>query len=246
MHPHLFQIGPVLVPTFGAVAALGLVLAIALAARCAVRLGISDDSMWNLCYVTAIGTLVLSRLIIIAQAAKAFVHYPLYILTLPTVTRYGLLAAIASGAAYIFFKQMPWLRSLDALAPAALLLQSALHLGSLFAGDDLGDNTTSWLGRIIHGDEGHHPVALYAAILTLIACGITYAWLQRETQPGEAFGLGLALTALVRFFVDTFRPGYVLPDIGIPNFLRIDQIILIVLTSAGLCFFFTRKPRHAQ
>ena len=246
MYPHLFHIGPILVPTFGAIAALGLAMAISLAARGARILHLSEDAMWNLCYVMAVGTLVISRLLIIAQAFKAFLHYPIYILTLPTVTKYGLEAAIASGALYIYFKRMPWLRTLDALAPAALLLQSALHLGGLFAGDDLGRDTTLWIGHIIKGDEGHHPVALYAAVLTLVATGITYAWLVREPRRGEAFGLGLFLTALIRFVVDTFRPGYILPDLGIPHFLRIDQIILILMTAGGLCFFFTRKPRHAQ
>jgi phosphatidylglycerol:prolipoprotein diacylglycerol transferase len=240
MHPHLAHIGPVIIPTFGAVAALGLVLAISLAARGAKALGLNEDAMWNLCLWTAAGTLIVSRVVIVVQAFKAFLHYPLYLLTLPTVTKYGLLIALLSAAAYILLKRMPWLRTLDALAPALLLLQAAIHLGSLFSGDDLGSPTSSALGRIISGDRGYHPVALYAAVLSLIAAGATYAWMLRETQPGEAFGLGVTLAALVRFIADIFRPSYTLPD----N-LAAFQTSLAAVAALGLCFFFTR-PQRAQ
>jgi phosphatidylglycerol:prolipoprotein diacylglycerol transferase len=244
MHPHLAHIGPIIIPTFGAVVALGLVLAITLAARGAKILRMSEDAMWNLCLWTAAGTLMLSRLVIIAQAYKAFFHYPLYILTLPTVTKYGLLLALLCGAVYIFFKQMPWLRTLDALAPALLLLQSAIHLGSLFSGDDLGAPTTAAIGNLFQFDKGYHPVALYAALLSLMAAGVTYAWLVREVRTGEAFGLGLTLAAVTRFTADLFRPSYTLPD----NLVAY-QAGLTAAAAAGLCFFFTltkEEPHRAQ
>lgn len=246
MHPHLARIGPITIPTFGAVAAIGLVLSILLAARGARTVRISEDAVWNLCLFTAAGTLVLSRLIIVAQVPKAFLHYPMYILTLPTVTRYGLLAALVSGVAYALWKRLPLLLTADAIAPAVLLLQSFLHWGSLFAGDDLGSPTFLRIGQLVRGDRGYHPVAMYAALLTLLAAAITFAWLGREWQPGETLGLALTLAALIRFFVDEFRPDYVLPETLVGHFLRVDQVILIVLAAAGLCFFFTRRTRHAQ
>ncbi|MEZ2347131.1 prolipoprotein diacylglyceryl transferase [Terriglobus sp. RCC_193] len=246
MHPHLFRIGPVTVPTFGAIAALGLVLAISLAARGARVMRLNEDAVWNLCLWMAAGTLVLSRLIIVAQVWKSFAKYPLYILTLPTVTKWGLLLALGSGAVYVLVKRLPWLRTLDALAPAALLLQAFLHLGTHFSGDDLGLATSSRLG-VVFGDQGYHPVALYSAVLTLVACAVAFVWLHRESQPGETFGLSLTLAALIRFFVDTLRPGWVLPATMIGNLLRVDQLVLVLLAVAGLSFFFQRKGvRYAQ
>jgi len=245
MHPHLFRIGPVTVPTFGALAAIGLVLAISFAARCARVMRISEDAVWNLCLWMAAGTLLLSRLIIVAQVWPAFAKYPLYILTLPTVTRWGLLLALASGAVYVAVKRLPVLRTLDALAPAALLLQAFLHLGTHFSGDDLGLSTALPLGRWF-GDEGYHPVALYSAVLTLLACAVVWVWLHCERQWGETFGLSLTLVALIRFFVDTFRPAWGLPQTMMGP-LRMDQWIWIALAVVGLCFFFERKgAEHAQ
>ena len=245
MHPHLARIGPVTIPTFGAVAAAGLVLSIVLAARGARAVSISEDAVWNLCLFTAAGTLLLSRLIIIAQVPRSFLHYPMYILTLPTVTQYGLLAALVSAIAYVLLKHLPLLRTADAVAPAALLLQAFLHAGSLFAGDDLGSPTAAWMGRLIPGDRGFHPVALYAALLSLASAAVAFAFLQRERRAGETFGLALVLAALARFFIDQLRPDYVLPE-TMAGFLRLDQVVLIAVTAAGLCFFFKRGARHAQ
>ncbi len=245
MYPHLARFGPVTIPTFGAIAAVGIVLSILLAARGARVVRISEDAVWNLCLFTAAGTLLLSRLIIIAQVPKSFLHYPMYILTLPTVTQYGLLAALVSALVYAALKHLPLLRTADAVAPAALLLQSSLHVGSLFAGDDLGSPTSSWIGQMIRGDRGFHPVALYAAVLSLISAGATFLLLRRERQAGETFGLALVLASLARFFVDELRPDYVLPE-TMAGFLRLDQVILIALTAGGMCFFFQRGARHAQ
>lgn len=245
MYPHLARFGPVTIPTFGAIAAVGLVLSILLAARGARIVRISEDAVWNLCLFTAAGTLLLSRLIIVAQVPRSFLHYPMYILTLPTVTQYGLLAALVSAVAYALFKHLPLLRTADAMAPAALLLQSSLHVGSLFAGDDLGSPTSSWIGQMIHGDRGFHPVALYAAVLSLLSTAAAFVFLQRERQAGETFGLALTLAALARFFVDQLRPDYVLPETMV-GFFRLDQVVLIALTAAGMCFFLQRGARHAQ
>lgn len=246
MHPHLARIGPVTIPTFGAVAAVGLVLAILLAARGARIVRVSEDAVWNLCLFSAAGTLLLSRVLIVAQVPQAFLHYPLYILTLPTVTKYGLLASVLSGIGYALYKRLALLRTADAMTPAILLLQAALHLGSLFAGDDLGSPTLSRIGQWVAGDRGYHPVALYSAVLSLLAAAGTFLFLRREHQSGETLGLGLSLAALVRFFVDQFRPDYVLPEAMIGHFLRVDQLVLIALTTAGICFFFQRGHSHAQ
>ncbi len=246
MHPHLARFGPVTIPTFGAVAALGLVLAILLAARGARQLHLSEDAVWNLCLVSAAGTLLLSRVLIVAQVPAAFLHYPMYILSLPTVTKYGLLAAVLSALLYARLRRMPLLRTADALAPAALLLTAALHLGSLFAGDDLGSPTQMPVGQWIAGDRGYHPVALYATVLSLLASAATFAFLCARHRNGEVFGLGLSLAALIRFFVDELRPDYVLPESLLGHFLRVDQVVLIGLAGAGVCFFFQRRRSLAQ
>ena len=245
VHPRLFHFGHVIVPTYGVLAAAGLVVAILLAEWCAPRAGVSADRVGSLCLWTATGTLVLSRVALVVQSPGAFARYPALLLSLPTVTRFGLVLALASGGGYALLRRMPVLRTLDAVAPAALLLAVFLHLGSFFAGTDFGSGTALALGNTVPGDEGHHPVALYAAVLSVLGLVLTTGVLLRQRQPGTAFGMGLSALAISRYVADEFRPGYLLPQARVPGFLRVDQIVLIALAIVGMLLLLERKRDHA-
>lgn len=246
MHPRLFHFGHVIVPTYGVLAALGLVCAIVLAEWCAPRAGLAADRVGSLCLWAAFGTLVLSRVALVLQSPRAFALYPTLILTLPTVTKFGLVLALLSGAVYAAVLRLPWLRTLDAVAPAVLLFATFLHVGSFFAGTDLGSGTSVALGNLVPGDEGHHPVALYAAMLAMTGCALTTAVLLRQKRAGAAFGTGLGAFAVGRFVADEFRPAYLLPQVRVPGFLRVDQLLLIALTAAGMLCWIDWKRNHAE
>ena len=244
MHPRLFHFGHIVVPTYGALAAVGLVCAILYAEWCAPRAGLPAERVGSLCLWTATGTLLLSRVALILQSPRAFATYPALLLSLPTVTRFGLALALLSGLVYALVLHMPLLRTADAVAPAALLFGVFLHLGSFFAGTDLGSGTALTWGNLVPGDEGHHPVPLYAAALDLAGCVVTTVALLRQHRPGSTFGAGLSAFAVSRFIADEFRPGYLLPQARVPGFLRADQILLISLTAAGLLLaLYERAPQ---
>lgn len=245
MHPRLFSFGHVIVPTYGVLAALGLVCAIVLAEACAPRAGMTAQRVGSLCLWAAFGTLVLSRLVLVLQSPRAFFTYPALLLSLPTVTRFGLLLALVSGVAYAAMHRLPMLRTLDAVAAPALLLAAFLHLGSFFAGTEPGTGTALAFGSLVHGDEGHHPVALYATALSLAGCAATLAMLVRQRRPGCAFGIALSSFAAGRYIADEFRPGYLLPQARVPGFLRVDQVLLIALTVAGMLLLMERKRDYA-
>ena len=234
-----------IVPTYGVLAALGLVGAILFAEWCAPRAAVTAERVGSLCLWAAFGTLLLSRVVLVAQSPRAFATYPTLLLTLPTVTRFGLLLPLVSGAAYAAVQRMPLLRTLDAVMPAVLLLAAFLHVGSFFAGTDLGSGTSLALGNLVPGDEGHHPVALYAAMLMLAGCVLAMVVLLRQRRAGMAFGAGLSAFAASRFVADEFRPGYVLPQARVPGFLRADQLVLIALTVAGMLLLLDWKRNDA-
>ncbi len=233
-------------PTYGALAAVGLVCAVLFAEWCAPRAGVAGQRVGSLCLWTATGTLLLSRIALILQSPRAFAAYPALLLSLPTVTRFGLALAVLSGLVYAVLQRMPLLRTADAVVPAALLLGVFLHLGSFFAGTDLGSGTVLALGNLVPGDEGHHPVALYAAALNLAGCAVATAALLRQHRPGMVFGTGLSAFALSRFFADEFRPGYLLPQARVPGFLRADQLLLITLTAAGMLLALYERAPHKR
>ena len=246
MHPRLAQFGPLVIPTYSVVAAVGLIYALVFAEWCAPRAGVPRERIWNLCLAVLLGTVVLSRLVLIAELFAAFRTYPRLVLFLPTLTKFGPAIVLVCFLAYAAPTRMPWLRTLDAIAAPSLLLLTALHVGSFFAGNDLGSGTSLSIGNLVPGDEGHHPVALYAAALTLSACVASLVTLLRQHRPGRAFGVALAGGAMARYFADEFRPSYLLTDLRVPGFLRADQLLLIALTTAGMLLLLTPKVRHAQ
>lgn len=253
MHPHLFHLGSLTIPTYGVLAAAGLVLALLLAMRNARVAGLDEDAVWNVCLTAIVGTLLISRIVLVTQSWRAFRMYPLIVLTLPTVTRFGLVVSVGCGMAYAAWRRLP-LRVLgDVLAPAAMLLAAALHVGDFFAGDDVGVATMSFWGRILPGMSGvgvsagigSHPVALYAAIVSLAICGAGVMWLHRSRFSGEVLGGTLVLAAATRFLLDFVRPA---PIEAVPTAagLRIDQwLLLAIVATGGALLLRWKESNHA-
>ncbi len=192
-----------------ALAAVGLVCAILFAEWCAPRAGVRRSGLGAF----ACGRLQArcccrgSRLC--CSHREAFATYPTLLLSLPTVTRFGLVLALVSGVAMRVALRLPLLAALDAVAPAVLLFAVFLHLGSFFAGTDLGSGTTLALGSLVPGDEGHHPVALYAACCCWPGCVVLRLRCCGSGRPGMAFG-----TRAERLCVGPLRCGRV--SSGIP------------------------------
>ena len=66
MHPVLFHIGAILIPSYGAMAALGVLLALFLAQRTARIAGVNATEVWNLCVVALFAALVGQRLLLLS------------------------------------------------------------------------------------------------------------------------------------------------------------------------------------
>lgn len=250
MHPHLFHLGPVTVTTYGALAALGLVLAMLLAERDARVEQLDGEAVWNLCLAAIFGTLVLSRIVLIAQSPRSFLHYPLLVLTLPTVTKFGLLASLLCGLGYALYRRLPLLTLTDALSPAAMLLLAFLHLGDFFAGEDIGATTTSIFGLMIPTLRGSgalaaigtYPVALFSAIVFLLIAVAGLFWLPHKRQNGEVAGATLLLAAGANYLCDLLRPESVTPAAALFG-LSLQQYVLLGLILCGGALLMERKEK---
>ena len=62
MHPLLFQIGPIAVPSYGVFAAFGVIAAMFLSARMARAMGLDANRIWNLCVLMIFTALIGSRI----------------------------------------------------------------------------------------------------------------------------------------------------------------------------------------
>jgi phosphatidylglycerol:prolipoprotein diacylglycerol transferase len=214
VHPNLFHIGNLTLPTFGALAAIGLMLALTLSQRTAKIVGIDPDKLWDAGIFAVLTAFLLSRLILVVTHFAAFRQYPILLLAVPSLTPTGLLLTAIATFLWLYFKRIPLISALDAWAPCATLVWAFLALGHFFEMSDPGLPTSlPWGVRMPGESTPLHPVAIYAAIvallltiaacrklnaaLTLIAAGVAQFLLSFLRQPGEATIGGLDAIQLV-------------------------------------------------
>lgn len=219
MHPVLFHIGSILIPAYGASAALGVLLALALALRTARVAGLNPNHVWNLCIVGLLAALLGSRLLLVAANWTALRIHPQWLLGLamihhPLVAAVGALAGAVAAAIYALRAKLPPWATADALAAPLALCLAFEQVGALLAGSGYGTETglrwavtyehplaARWSGTPL--GVALHPVQLYAALAFLALSAFLLFWLPRRRQRGDAAGLWL-LGAGVAVFVTEF------------------------------------------
>ncbi|XWK50702.1 hypothetical protein RBB78_02455 [Tunturiibacter empetritectus] len=117
MHPYLLHSGHLLLPTFGVLAALGLMAALTLSLRTAALVGLNPDSLWNAALFTLLSAFALSRILLIATNLHNFLAYPILLLTVPSLTSTGILLTLLATLIYLRIRNLPLLDTLDAWSP---------------------------------------------------------------------------------------------------------------------------------
>jgi phosphatidylglycerol:prolipoprotein diacylglycerol transferase len=210
VYPILFHFGHLNLPTFGVLAALGLMLALLLSERTAVLAGVDADKLWDAGIFAAIAAFVLSRLLLAATYWKSFQAFPLLLLMSPSLTPIGLALTAIATAVWLWFRRVPLLRALDAWAPCGMLVWACLALGHFAEGSDPGLTTTlPWGLPPMRGEVVRlHPVALYVAFLALLLASLSYWLLRRGLRAGAVAGWTLAAAGFTQFLASFLRqPG---------------------------------------
>lgn len=221
MHPVLIQIGPVVVPSYGVMAALGVLLALALLLRTARLAGLNPNPLWNLCIVALFAALVGSRFLLLVLNWSVVRIHPAWLLGLAMV-HHPLLASI--GAAFALAVAIPYARSqhlplrstMDALAAPVALALACEQVGALLSGAGYGTETdlrwavvyTSpfamrWSGAPLF--DPVHPVQAYAACAFLaIAVGLLL-WMPSRRHAGDIAGVALLASGAAIYLTELFR-----------------------------------------
>ena len=258
MHPVLFHLGSIVIPAYGALAALGVLLALFLGLRTARISGLDPNQFWNLCIVALFAAVVGSRLLLVAVNFSALRLHPRWLLGLAMI-HHPLLAvagggfAVVAAALYGRWQHMPLWPTVDALAAPLALGLGMDQVGALMAGSGYGTPTTlPWAVTYFHPvttlwsgtplGVSVHPVQAYAALAFLVLCLLLCLWLPRRLRKGDVAGLallgfGVALF-ITEFWRDTEGRGSVLSGA-----LDGPQAVAVVLVLAGAAILWERKPR---
>jgi len=221
VHPVLFHIGPLVIPSYGATAAVGVLLALMLALHTARKLLVDPNKIWNLCILMLFTALIGSRLLLVIANWTVLRHHPLWMLGLamihhPLLAAIGSVIAFAVAAVYARLNHLPSRSTADVLAAPAALGLAFEQVGALLAASGFGTGThlpwaviytdplaERWSGAPL--DIPVHPVQAYAALCFLaMAIGLVL-WLPRRRQQGDLAGIFLMATGAVLFITEFWR-----------------------------------------
>jgi phosphatidylglycerol---prolipoprotein diacylglyceryl transferase len=231
MHPYLLHSGHLLLPTYGVLAAIGLMAALTLSLRTATIVGLPPDKLWNAGLVTLLSAFALSRIILIASNLHDFLAYPVLLLMVPSLNATGILLTMVATTIYLRLRHLPLLDTLDAWSPCATLTWAFLALGHFAEGSDAGLPTAlPWGLAIPPSSTRLHPVALYASIAASVLTLLLLRQIPHRHDPGDTLALGLATSGTTQFLLTFFRQPF--PD---SNFLDpIQWIALGMIAAAGI------------
>lgn len=256
MHPVLFHLGAVVIPSYGAFAALGLLLALGLALHTARMTGVHPGHLWNLCVVSLFAALIGSRLLLVAANWTDLRRHPLWVLGLatihhPLVAAVGALTGLIAALLCAFWQHLPLWSTADALAAPLALGLSFEQLGELLAGSSFGTETSArwaitytdplaelWSGTPIGIPV--HPVQAYAGIAFLLLALALVVCLPRRRQSGDIAGAWLMGTGVAVFATEFWRDREGRGSL-LGGTLDGPQVAAIVLVLAGALALLERK-----
>ena len=184
---------------FGACAAFGVVVGMALSGRAARRTGLKSEAVWDAGLFAIVSCFVASRVLLVLSDPNAFLHFPVLVLSLPSLTIAGMVVAGIAVWLYLRRKRLPVLPMLDTFAPCGALLAAFLELGRWIDGSEPGmpvfQGAKDQATRLL-------PVSLYGVLFAGLLAVVLWVMLARALPRGRVAAWGLLLGGLAAFGLD--------------------------------------------
>jgi phosphatidylglycerol:prolipoprotein diacylglycerol transferase len=234
------------IPAYALISIAGILVALWVSLRTARLRGLSPDALWDAGFFAVIAAFLISRLMgFLLLLAIEHGHLTLSfrdVLRFSSISYLSLLVTAIIVALWLRSKKLPLLRVMDAWAPCAALLWSAISFADAVAGTGNGLPTRMpWALRTATGARVH-PVALYSAAIALALCAATFAMLKRVRIPGRVAGIALIASGMIVFLLDMLR----IPEQPLAhNLLDTSQWLALVGIVVGGCLL-AAAPRARQ
>jgi phosphatidylglycerol:prolipoprotein diacylglycerol transferase len=261
VYPVLFHIGPILIPAYGASAAVGVLLALFLAQRTARIAAVNAAQVWNLCVVALFAALAGQRLLLVIANWNSLRLHPIWVLGLamihhPLLAAAGAFTGVLAAVLYARWQKMPLWTTADAIAAPLALGLAFEQLGALLAGSGYGTEASvrwavvytnplaaRWSGTPL--GIPLHPVQAYAAIAYLTLSILLLVWLPVRRQQGDEAGLWLMGTGSVVYITELWRDPLGRGAL-LGGALDGPQAAAVVMVLAGGLVLLERKGRHVR
>jgi phosphatidylglycerol---prolipoprotein diacylglyceryl transferase len=221
VYPVLFHIGAIVIPAYGALAALGVLAALILAQRTARTAGANPAQVWNLSVIALFAALIGSRLLLVIANWRDLSRHPSWLFGLgmvhhPLVSAAAALSGTLAALAYARRQHMLIWNTADAVAAPLAVGLAFEQIGALLAGSGYGTATgvhwavtynnflaARWSGTPL--GVPLHPVQAYAALADLTIALCLLVWMPMRRQPGDVAGAWLMMSGVAVFITEFWR-----------------------------------------
>ena len=260
MYPELFRIGNFPINTYGVLLAVGLLLALFIAARLAQRDGLPKERIYDLGLWTIIGGLVGSKILMFFTEENVQI-FSLDFLRSGGVYFGGFLGGFITLALLLKFYKLPFWKVGDAFAPGVALGQFFGRQGCFSAGCCWGtechypwgmqfteqghQNTGVPIYRSDGSDLFLHPTQLYESFAMLAVFAFLF-WLHRKKKfDGQILIAYAIIYSLIRFSLEFVRADPRGDILGITTMtgLSTSQIISLLVAAGALIFLYFRLKK---
>ena len=209
MHPVLLTLGPLEIPTYGVIVAIGWLAGARWLVARRRELGLSEDEIWRIVYWIFGGAFVGGKIMyfLVTPGSWAFTFEAL---RFGFVYYGGLVGGLAAGLWYARQQKLPCLKLADWFMTALALGHGIGRFGCLAAGCCYGRHTDLPWGVALAGALSRHPTQVYEAVLNLalFAALVRFALPRAEDgrwRRGSVLAAYLISYSALRFAVEFLR-----------------------------------------
>lgn len=263
MFPEIFRIGDFPINTYGVLLALGMLLALFVAAKLAARDGLPRERIYDLGLWTLIGGLLGSKILMF------FTEENVQILSLDFLRSGGVYYGGFIGGFFalvllIRWYKLPFWKVADAFAPGVAIGQAIGRQGCFAAGCCWGKPTNSifgvhfteaaheFTGVPIYGPGGEalhlHPTQLYESLTMFAVFGLLVYLHKKKRFDGQILIAYAIIYGIVRFTIEFFRDDPRGNLFGLTSLIGIStsQIISLIVVAAAVIFMILRLRKTGQ
>jgi len=259
--PRLSQFGNFFLPTYGVLAALGLIVGLVVTVRLGRRSGVDPDQMWNLGIIAVLAGIIGSKVLLIINDWDTYGQHPREIFRLSTlqaggVFSGGLLLSILCCYLYAVRHRMPKLKTADSFAPGIAIGHAIGRLGCFAAGCCYGKPTdlpwgVTYTNPLTHQLVGTplnvrlHPTQIYEFLAESCIFIVLITLFRRKSFDGQIAALYMFLYGIARYFLEFVRAD---PERGsmFGGVMTVTQFISILLVIGGAIMWIACSNYHSR
>ena len=255
MHPILIDLFGITIHTYGAMIAIGFLIAVALLRKLSQKDGLPVERMADLAFWALLVGFIGARALFIITRWDSFVADPIAIFKVwegGLVFYGGPIAVMPFAVWYVRKHRLPFWKSADVMSPALTIAHAFGRLGCFAAGCCYGRPTDGPFGvkfdsplvdQALRGIPVH-PTQLYeAGALFVLLVGLLWVHKTRKFD-GQVFLTYLFTYPIIRGIIETYR-GDTIRGFVIDGWLSTSQFIS-VLVMIGACITFATRYKQLK